>query len=74
MKNQKNKANTKELQWQKNQDSPVMLWLDKKIFMFAKMTTDAKTSCPLTAMFELAFPFELSELIAKKHKKKIRAP
>ena len=74
MKNQKNKANTKELQWQKNQESPVMLWLDKKIFMFAKKTTEAKTSCPLTAMFELVFPLGLSELIAKKHKKKIRAP
>ena len=74
MKNQKNKANNKELQWQKNQERPVMLWLDKKIFMFAKMTTDAKTSCPLTSIFELVFPFGLSELIAKKHKKKIRAP
>jgi hypothetical protein len=57
LKNQKNNPNNNELQWQKNQESPEMLWLDKKTFMFAKMTTDAKTSCPLTAMFELVFPF-----------------
>ena len=59
MKNQKNKKNNIELQWQKNQDSPDMLWLDKKTFMFTKVTTDAKTSCPLTVMFELVFPFGL---------------
>lgn len=57
MKNQKNNPNNKELQWQKNQESPEMLWLDKNIFMFAKMTTDAKTSYPLTAKFEFVFPF-----------------